>query len=165
MYTEKDFLWCRRCDLLRNPVRWEGICIIILYRDYFNWPGQYSFMWASRLLKVPQHEISGGGFLDNSQYLDQLRQFEMLEISCLTYAYSYYTYARMLNIRNSRMRSSLVVRASDCQCTSCNGPGFYPSIRRHSGIWGAADEAVLNIVQIFAIVQFWCWASVYIYCA
>ena len=47
----------------------------------------------------------------------------------------------------TRMRSSLVVRASDCQCTSCNGPGFDPSIRRHSGIWGAADEAVLNIVR------------------
>ncbi len=45
------------------------------------------------------------------------------------------------------MRSSLVVRASDCQCTSCNGPGFDPSIRRHSGIWGAADEAMLNIVR------------------
>ncbi len=44
------------------------------------------------------------------------------------------------------MRSSLVVRASDCQCTSCNGPGFDPSIRRHSGIWEAADEAVLNTV-------------------
>ncbi len=46
-----------------------------------------------------------------------------------------------------RMRSSLMVRASDCQCTSCNGPGFDPSIRRHSGIWRAADEAVLNIVR------------------
>ncbi len=46
-----------------------------------------------------------------------------------------------------RMRSSLVVRASDCQCTGCNGPGFDPSIRRHSGIWGAADEAVLNNVR------------------
>jgi len=46
-----------------------------------------------------------------------------------------------------RMRSSLVVRASDCQCTSCNGPEFVPSIRRHSGICGAADEAVLNIVR------------------
>ncbi len=46
------------------------------------------------------------------------------------------------------MRSSLVVRASDCQCTSCNGPGFDPSIRRHSGIWGAADEQCwLNIVR------------------
>ncbi len=43
-----------------------------------------------------------------------------------------------------RKRSSLVVRASDCQCTSCNCPGFDPSIRRHSRIWGAADEAVLN---------------------
>ncbi len=50
-------------------------------------------------------------------------------------------------IRMRRMRSSLVVRASDCQCTSCNGPGFDPSIRRHSGIWGAADEAVLNNVR------------------
>jgi hypothetical protein len=51
----------------------------------------------------------------------------------------------LIGIKNV-MRSSLVVRASDCQCTSCNGPGFDPSIRRHSGIWGAADEAVLNIV-------------------
>ncbi len=40
------------------------------------------------------------------------------------------------------MRSGLVVRASDCQCTSCNGPGFDPSILRHSGTWGAADESV-----------------------
>jgi hypothetical protein len=46
-----------------------------------------------------------------------------------------------------RMRSSLVVRASDCQCTSCNGPGFDPNIRRHSGILGPADDAVFNIVQ------------------
>ncbi len=49
------------------------------------------------------------------------------------------------------MRSSLVFRASDCQCRSCNGPGFDPSIRRHSGIWGAADEAVLNIVRTYKI--------------
>jgi hypothetical protein len=46
-----------------------------------------------------------------------------------------------------RMRSRLVDRAFDCQCTSCNIPGFDPSILRHSGIWGAADEAVLNIVR------------------
>ncbi len=52
------------------------------------------------------------------------------------------------------MRSSLVVRASDCQCTSCNGPGFDPSIRLHSGIWGAADEAVLNIVRTKRIGRF-----------
>ncbi len=44
------------------------------------------------------------------------------------------------------MRSSQVVRASDSQCRSRNCPGFDPSILRHSGIWGAADEAVLNIV-------------------
>ncbi len=45
------------------------------------------------------------------------------------------------------MRSSLVVKASDCQCTRCNGPEFDPSLRRHSGIWGKADEAVLNTVR------------------
>jgi hypothetical protein len=28
-----------------------------------------------------------------------------------------------------------------------NSPGFDPSILQHSGIWGAADEAVLNIVH------------------
>ncbi len=40
-----------------------------------------------------------------------------------------------------------MIRVSYCQCTSCNGPGFDPSIRRHSGIWGAADEAVLYKVR------------------
>ncbi len=55
----------------------------------------------------------------------------------------------LVRMRSSlvRMKSSLVVRTFDCQCTSCNGPGFDPSIRRHSWIWGAADEAVLNIVR------------------
>ncbi len=45
------------------------------------------------------------------------------------------------------MRSSLVVRASDRQCRSRKSPGFNPSILRHSGIWGVADEAMLNTVQ------------------
>ncbi len=46
-----------------------------------------------------------------------------------------------------RMKSSLMVRESDCQCNSCNGPVLDPSIRWHSRIWGAADEAVLNTVR------------------
>jgi hypothetical protein len=45
------------------------------------------------------------------------------------------------------MRSSRAVRASDSQCRSRNCPGFDPSILRHSGIRGAADEAVLNIAH------------------
>ncbi len=45
------------------------------------------------------------------------------------------------------MRSSRVVRTSDNQCRSRNCTGFDPSILRHSGIWGAADEAVLNIAH------------------
>ncbi len=45
------------------------------------------------------------------------------------------------------MRSSRVVRASDSQWRSRNCPGFDLSILRNSGIWGAADEAVLNIVE------------------
>ncbi len=44
-------------------------------------------------------------------------------------------------------RSNQVVRASDSQCQSRNCPGFDPSILRHSGIRGPADEAVLNKVQ------------------
>jgi hypothetical protein len=42
----------------------------------------------------------------------------------------------LVRMRSSlvRMRPSLVDRASDCQCTCCNSPGFDPSIRRHSGI-------------------------------
>ncbi len=42
------------------------------------------------------------------------------------------------DLANLWMRSSQVVRASDCQCQSRNSPGFDPSILRHSGIWGAA---------------------------
>jgi len=45
------------------------------------------------------------------------------------------------------MRPSRVVKESDSQCRSRNCPGSDPSILRHSGIWGAADEAVLNIVH------------------
>ncbi len=45
------------------------------------------------------------------------------------------------------MRSSLVVRASDCQCRTHNSPGFDPSILRYSVIWGAADEAVHQYIE------------------
>ncbi len=40
----------------------------------------------------------------------------------------------------------LAVRASDCQCQSCNSPGFNPSILQNGEIWGAADEAVFQKV-------------------
>ena len=45
------------------------------------------------------------------------------------------------------IRSSRVVRESDSQCRSRNCPGFDLSVLRHSGIWGAADEAVMNKVH------------------
>ncbi len=46
------------------------------------------------------------------------------------------------------MRSSRVVRFSDSHwLRSRNYPGFDPSILRHSGIWGASDETVLNKVR------------------
>ncbi len=50
-------------------------------------------------------------------------------------------------ISANEMRSSQAVRASGCQCQSHNSPGFDASILRHSGIWGAADEAVLKNVH------------------
>ncbi len=55
---------------------------------------------------------------------------------------------KCLDVRISMewMRSSLVVRESDSQCRNCNCPGYEPCILRHSGIWGATDEAVLNKV-------------------
>jgi len=45
------------------------------------------------------------------------------------------------------MRSGLEVRAYGCQCQGRNNPGFDTSILRRSGIWGAADEAVLSNVH------------------
>jgi hypothetical protein len=46
-------------------------------------------------------------------------------------------------------RSCRLVGASDSQCRNRNCPGFRfdPSILWHSGIWGAADEAVLSIIH------------------
>jgi hypothetical protein len=40
-----------------------------------------------------------------------------------------------------------MVTESACQCQSRNSPGFDPSILRRSGIWGTADEALLNKVH------------------
>ncbi len=45
------------------------------------------------------------------------------------------------------MTSRRMVRAFGCQCQSRNCPGCDLSIFGHSGIWGAADEAVLNNVH------------------
>jgi hypothetical protein len=42
------------------------------------------------------------------------------------------------------MKSGRMVRASDCQYQSRNNSGCNPSILRHSGSRGAADETVLN---------------------
>ncbi len=46
-------------------------------------------------------------------------------------------------------RSSLVVRESDChyRFRRRNSPGFNPNILRHSTIWRAKQEAMLNIVR------------------
>ncbi len=44
------------------------------------------------------------------------------------------------------MRSSRVVRESDCQCQSRNSPRLDPSILRQSGIRGPADEALFYLV-------------------
>ncbi len=40
------------------------------------------------------------------------------------------------------------LRASACQCQSRNSSGFDPNILRHSGIWGAVDEALLKTVHL-----------------
>ncbi len=53
-----------------------------------------------------------------------------------------HSWVKALNL--SQIKFSLVVRASDCQCRSHNSPGFDPNFLCHSGIWGAADEAVSN---------------------
>ncbi len=45
------------------------------------------------------------------------------------------------------LRSSRAVRASECQCYSRNNPGFDPGILGHSGVFKAADEAVLSKVH------------------
>ncbi len=47
-------------------------------------------------------------------------------------------------LRNEK-KNSIQVR----QYQSRNSPGFDPSIHRHSGIWGAADEAMLKNVHCY----------------
>ncbi len=65
----------------------------------------------------------------------------------LPYSQWFYAVGRLAFTEFCWMRSSWVIRASGYQSPIRNSPGFYPSILRHSGIWGAADEAVLNSVS------------------
>jgi hypothetical protein len=53
----------------------------------------------------------------------------------------------LLSLLYMWMRCSRLARAFGSQCRSRNFPGFDPSILRHSGILGAADEAMLNKVH------------------
>ncbi len=56
-------------------------------------------------------------------------------------------------------RSSWVVIVSDCQGRNRSSPGFDHSILRHSGTWEAADEAVLNGVNILKIKKDTAWQT------
>ncbi len=71
----------------------------------------------------------------------------MMRIVARNHSYSYKLHLSRIYIHSFCEVISESDWESDCQCTSCNGPGFYPSIRRHSGTWGAADESVLNTVE------------------
>ncbi len=71
---------------------------------------------------------------DKYQHFDLYFKYKTLRILCKKVLNESCEYLYFKGPISTRMRSSLVVRASDCQCTSCNGPGFDPSIRRHSGI-------------------------------
>jgi hypothetical protein len=45
-----------------------------------------------------------------------------------------FTFVALVDLLYFESLTQMDVFLSDCQCTSCNGPGFDPSIRRHSGI-------------------------------
>ncbi len=93
---------------------------------------------------VPEWWVST---LDSIQAVDNhesySKKLEFLLPPWLTHALL--TYPDTLTASSMRMRSSRVVRASDCLCRSRNSPGFHPSILRHSGILRAVDEAVLML--------------------
>ncbi len=115
--------------------------------------------WLTNSTLVYEPKWGGGGGVARSQPKSTAGHINFGVItSYLTYGQSHsgqngtFHFLRISyggwDLAELRMRSSLVVGGSDCQCTSCNGPGFDPSIRRHGGIWGAADEAVLNIIRL-----------------
>jgi hypothetical protein len=76
-------------------------------------------------------------------------------LSAASYSTSKHLFAKALHLW---MRSSRVVRASDCLCQSRNDAGFDPSILRHSEIWGAEDEAVFYKVVWKKLLQY-CWTA------
>ncbi len=67
------------------------------------------------------------------------------KVACKGWSFVWMRFSRVW-MRSSRgwTRSNRVVRASGCQCPRRKSPGFDPRILRQSGVWGAADEAVLN---------------------
>ncbi len=54
-------------------------------------------------------------------------------------------YAPRLVEDELRVKAQEAERVSQCRSRNC--PGFDASIFRHNGMWGAADEALLNIVH------------------
>ena len=84
-----------------------------------------------------------------------LKWFAHVDVLLTAQAQCRGTIQYVYTVQQVNMRSSRVVRASDSQCRSRNCPGFDPSILRHSGIWGAADEAVLNIVYRISLSSHW----------
>ncbi len=94
----------------------------------------------------------------DDQYLKFKNRCSLLSMSNMT-TIDFIVYTWMISIvygwdlavwmRSSRVwkEFSRLARASDCQCQSRNSRGFDPSVLRHSGTWGAADEAVLKEVH------------------
>jgi len=77
---------------------------------------------------------------------------------------------RILWMRSSRswMRSSRVVRASDCQCRSHNSPGFDPSSLWQSRIWGAAASSsniVSRLLCLSVLLVMTCVVTVDVLCS
>jgi hypothetical protein len=112
---------------------------------FHDLPYRYNKFFPCFFNKIPklclglasQYLIQGALYLQDNQSLEATSvncgKWENLLVDILVFAV-FILFANPRLVFNWRMTSSLVVRASDCQCTCCNGPGFDPSIRRHIGI-------------------------------
>ncbi len=121
--------------------------------------------WEARILAVTaKHFIFGGkgGFLYSSTYWSHMKNYQTLAPTCIQLSQACVSIWLWMD----KMRCSRVVRASDCQCRSRNSPRLDLSILRHSGIWGAADEAVwiqyikkmknkCNFLLFWSIIELW----------